>query len=275
MSSITAGTYPESVGSCHPPTPPSPPPHYPAPPSAIHGAPLRRRFDFFDASSGSDLDDDDFIRAVEYIERAPPCICKRGNCVVERDEQRGRWVYVCPSQPGHGACSYMMRVVAAVNEPTQTGTMGDEHLKVNHKKEANENNLVQAEEDKDINGPVNPSQPVEKEAHGNNLLQTGDNIANGSVNSPQSDDECPVDVVSNEIVLAAQTTPSAEVCQASPSMKCETTAMAEAPRNSPVPPYGTSSPINPRSENRVSPTGWILKACGELMISCCSGLCAP
>ena len=99
MSSITAGTYPESVGSCHPPTPPSSPPHYPAPPSAIHGAPLRRRFDLADASSGSDLDDDDFIRAVEYIERAPPCICRRGNCVVERDEQRGRWVYVCPSQP--------------------------------------------------------------------------------------------------------------------------------------------------------------------------------
>ena len=171
------------------------------------------------------------------------------------------WVILLFIPQGHGACSYMMRVVAAVNEPTQSGTMGDEHLKVNHKKEANENNLVQAEEDKDINGPVNPSQPVEKEAHGNNLLQTGDNIANGSV--------------SNEIVLAAQTTPSAEVCQASPSMKCETTAMAEAPRNSPVPPYGTSSPINPRSENRVSPTGWILKACGELMISCCSGLCAP
>ena len=186
------------------------------------------------------------------------------------------WVVLLFTLQGHGACSYMMHVVSAVNEPTQTGTMGDKHLKDNHiEKEANENNLVQAEEDKDINGPVNPSQPVEKEAHGNNLLQTGDNTANGSVNSPQSDDECPVDVVSNEIVLAAQTTPSAEVCQASPSMKCETTAMAEAPRNSPVPPYGTSSPINPRSENRVSPTGRILEAFGELMISFCSGLCAP
>jgi len=169
----------------------------------------------------------------------------------------------------------MMHVVSAVNEPTQTGTMGDEHLKVNHKKEANENNLVQAEEDKDINGPVNPSQPVEKEAHGNNLLQTGDNTANGSVNSPQSDDECPVDAVNNEIVLAAQATLSAEVCQASLSMKCEMTAEAEAPTKSPAPPYGTSSPINPRSENRVSPTGRILEAFGELMISFCSGLCAP
>ena len=53
------------------------------------------------------------------------------------------WVVLLFTLQGHGACSYMMRVVAAVNEPTQTGTMGDEHLKVNHKKEANENNLVQ------------------------------------------------------------------------------------------------------------------------------------
>jgi len=186
------------------------------------------------------------------------------------------WVVLLFTLQGHGACSYMMHVVSAVNEPTQTGTMGDKHLKDNHiEKEANENNLAQAEEDNDTNEPVNPSQPVEKEAHGNNLLQTGDNTANGSVNSPQSDDECPVDAVNNEIVLAAQATLSAEVCQASLSMKCEMTAEAEAPTKSPAPPYGTSSPMNPRSENRVSPTGRILEAFGELMISFCSGLCAP
>ena len=83
------------------------------------------------------------------------------------------WVVLLFTLQGHGACSYMMHVVSAVNEPTQTGTMGDKHLKDNHiEKEANENNLAQAEEDNDTNEPVNPSQPVEKEAHGNNLLQT-------------------------------------------------------------------------------------------------------
>ena len=56
------------------------------------------------------------------------------------------WVVLLFTLQGHGACSYMMHVVSAVNEPTQSGTMGDEHLKVNHKKEANENNLVQEED---------------------------------------------------------------------------------------------------------------------------------
>jgi len=103
MSSTTAGTYPaESVSSCHPPTPPPSPPPHPAPAvvSAIHGAQLRQPFDFADASSGGDAEEDeDFIRVVEYIERAPLFVCRRGRCAVERDEQRGRWVYVCPSQP--------------------------------------------------------------------------------------------------------------------------------------------------------------------------------
>ena len=176
---------------------------------------------------------------------------------------------------GSGACSYMAPVVAAVNEPTETGTRGDKHLKVNLvEKEDNGNNLDQAQDNSE-NGSVNPPQPDEKEVHGNNLVQARDNSANGSVNS-QSDDEWPFEVADNEIVLTAQTRTSAEVRQASPSMKCETTAMAsEAPTESPVPPYDTSSPINPRSENSVSPTGRILEACGELMISCCAGLCPP
>lgn len=173
---------------------------------------------------------------------------------------------------GLGACSYMAPVVA-VNEPTETGTSGDKHLKDNLvEKEDNGNNLDEAQ-DNNASGSVNPPQPDEKEVHGNNLVEAQDNSANGSVNS-QSDDEWPFEVVDNEIVLTAQTTTSAEVRQASPSMKCETTAMAEAP-TAPVPPYDTSSPINPRSENRVSPTGRILEAWGELMISCCSGLCPP
>ena len=203
---------------------------------------------------------------------------------------------------GSGACSYMAPVVAAVNEPTETGTRGDKHLKVNLvEKEDNGNNLDQAQ-DNNANGSVNPPQPDEKEVHGNNLVQAQDNNTNGSVNHPQpdkkevhgnnlvqaqdnsangsinsqSDDEWPFEVADNEIVLTAQTRTSAEVRQASPSMKCETTAMAsEAPTESPVPPYDTSSPINPRSENSVSPTGRILEACGELIISCCSGLCPP
>lgn len=105
MSSITAGTYPESVSSCcHAPTPPPSPSPSPHPAPAIHGAPLSRRFDFPNASSGGDPEeeeeyDDDFIRAVGYIERAKPCGCGRGCCKVERDEQRGRWVYVCPAKP--------------------------------------------------------------------------------------------------------------------------------------------------------------------------------
>ena len=68
--------------------------------SAIHGAQLRQPFDFADASSGGDAEEDeDFICIVEYIERAPLCVYGRGRCAVEWDEQRGRWVYVCPSQP--------------------------------------------------------------------------------------------------------------------------------------------------------------------------------
>jgi hypothetical protein len=170
----------------------------------------------------------------------------------------------------------MAPVVAAVNEPTQTETSGDKHLKDNLvEKEVYGNNLIQGE-DNNANGSVNPPQPVEKEAHRNNPVEAEDNNINGSINPSESDDEWPFEVVDNEIVLTAQTTTSAEVRQASsPSMKCETTAMAEAPTESPVPRYDTSSPINPRSENRVSPTGRILEACAQLMISCCSGLCAP
>ena len=68
--------------------------------SAIYGAQLRQPFDFADASSGGDAEEDeDFIRVVEYIERAPLCVYGHGRSAVEWDEQRGRWVYVCPSQP--------------------------------------------------------------------------------------------------------------------------------------------------------------------------------
>ncbi|KAJ1255927.1 hypothetical protein BS78_K135900 [Paspalum vaginatum] len=110
MSSATADTYPESVGSCPPPTPPTSPPPHPAPPPAPRGAPVRRQLDFgAGAGAAGDLEDDvDFlIRAVDDIERsyneakrrAPPCVCGRGNCAVERDEQREQWMYVCSSRP--------------------------------------------------------------------------------------------------------------------------------------------------------------------------------
>ncbi|XP_066342745.1 uncharacterized protein [Miscanthus floridulus] len=105
MSSTTADTYPEGVGSCCPPTPP---PH-PKPAAALRGAPVRRQRDFADADAGGDLDDyDDFIiREVDDIDqgyneakrRAPPCVCGRGDCAVQRDNKRGRWMYVCSSQP--------------------------------------------------------------------------------------------------------------------------------------------------------------------------------
>jgi len=113
MSSTTADPYPESVGSCHPPTPPASPPPHPAPAVALRGAPVRRQLDFADADAGAgaggDRDDyDDFIlSAVDDIERgyneakrrAPPCVCRRGDCAVQRDNKRGRWMYVCSSQP--------------------------------------------------------------------------------------------------------------------------------------------------------------------------------
>lgn len=73
---------------------------------------MRRQLDFGDAGAGAgpdpdpggDLEDDDdfLIRAVDYIEakrRAPPCVCGRGDCAVERDEQHDQWMYVCSSQP--------------------------------------------------------------------------------------------------------------------------------------------------------------------------------
>lgn len=115
MSSTTADTYPESVVSCRPPTPPASPPPPPAPPAALRGAPVRRQLDFADADTGAgagagdDLDDygDFLIRAVDDIERgyneakrrAPPCVCGRGDCAVQRDGKRGGWKYVCSSQP--------------------------------------------------------------------------------------------------------------------------------------------------------------------------------
>uniref|UniRef100_A0A804NZI5 CCHC-type domain-containing protein n=1 Tax=Zea mays TaxID=4577 RepID=A0A804NZI5_MAIZE len=115
MSSTTADTSPESVGSCRPPTPPTSLPPHSAPAAALRGAPVRRQLDFADADAdscagaGGDLDDyDDFlIRAVDDIERgyneakrrAPPCVCGRGYCAVQRDDQSGGWMYVCSSQP--------------------------------------------------------------------------------------------------------------------------------------------------------------------------------
>ncbi|RCV38415.1 hypothetical protein SETIT_8G140400v2 [Setaria italica] len=120
MSSTTAHSYPESVGSCWPPTPPTPPPTLPSPAAAAaapRSAPVRRQLDFAaaDADAGAGLGDDleygeDIISAVDDIERgyeakrrAPPCVCRRGECAVRRDEQ-GRWTYVCSSQP---KCKYV------------------------------------------------------------------------------------------------------------------------------------------------------------------------
>jgi hypothetical protein len=76
---------------------------------------VRRQLDFADADAdagagaGGDLDDyDDFVlSAVDDIERgyneakrrAPPCVCGRGDCAVQRDNKRSRWMYVCSSQP--------------------------------------------------------------------------------------------------------------------------------------------------------------------------------
>ncbi|CAL4980952.1 unnamed protein product [Urochloa decumbens] len=118
MSSTTAHSYPESIGSCYPPTPPTPPP--PSPPAAAaapRSVPARRQLDFDDdadagAGAGADLevDEDMLISAADDIERgyseakrrAPPCVCRRGECAVRQDEQ-GRWKYVCPSQP---PCKY-------------------------------------------------------------------------------------------------------------------------------------------------------------------------
>jgi hypothetical protein len=72
---------------------------------------VRRQLDFADADAdaGDDLDDDDdfIIREVDDIERgyneakrrAPACVCGRGDCAVQRDNKRRRWMYVCSSQP--------------------------------------------------------------------------------------------------------------------------------------------------------------------------------
>ena len=112
MSSATANSYPESVGSCRPPSPPTPtPPPLPAP-AAHRGAPVRRQLDFADAGAGAgaggDLDlDETFLSVMDDIERgyseakrrAPLCVCRRGQCAVRQDEQSGRWMYVCASQP--------------------------------------------------------------------------------------------------------------------------------------------------------------------------------
>ena len=112
MSSATANSYPESVGSCRPPSPPTPtPPPLPAP-AAHRGAPVRRQLDFTNADAGAgaggDLELDEFVlSAMEDIERgyseakrrAPLCVCRRGQCAVRQDEQSGRWMYVCSAQP--------------------------------------------------------------------------------------------------------------------------------------------------------------------------------
>ncbi|CAO2147112.1 unnamed protein product [Urochloa humidicola] len=120
MSSTTAHSYPESVGSCCPPTPPTPLPPSPPPPAAAATAPrsvpARRQLDFDDADAGVgaggdlEVEDDILLSAADDIERgyieakrrAPPCVCRRGECAVRQDEQ-GRWKYVCPSQP---QCKY-------------------------------------------------------------------------------------------------------------------------------------------------------------------------
>jgi hypothetical protein len=104
----TSTSYDESVGSCGPPTPTTVPP---PPPATASAAPVRRQLNF--ATGGGDLEndgdeDDEFLcRAADDIERgyneaklrAPPCICGRGVCAVERDGQSGRKKYVCPSRP--------------------------------------------------------------------------------------------------------------------------------------------------------------------------------
>jgi hypothetical protein len=69
---------------------------------------VRRQLDFADAGAGEgdDLEfDEDILSAVDDIERgyeakrrAPPCVCRRGQCAVRRDEE-GRWTYVCSSHP--------------------------------------------------------------------------------------------------------------------------------------------------------------------------------
>ena len=75
MSSATADSYPESVGSCRPPSPPTPTPAPPPPAPAAHrGAPVRRQLDFTDADAGAgaggDLELDEFIlSAMDDIER--------------------------------------------------------------------------------------------------------------------------------------------------------------------------------------------------------------
>ncbi|KAF0888417.1 hypothetical protein E2562_014233 [Oryza meyeriana var. granulata] len=62
MSSITADTYPDSVGSYHPPTPPTFPPPHLAPAAAPRGALVRRQLDFADAdASASALEDYDYF----------------------------------------------------------------------------------------------------------------------------------------------------------------------------------------------------------------------
>ncbi|PAN42889.1 hypothetical protein PAHAL_8G195900 [Panicum hallii] len=119
MSSATADSYPESVGSCRPPSPLTPTPTPPAPP-AHRGASVRRQLDFADADAdagaiaGGDLNVDEFfLSAMDDIERgyseakrrAPPCVCRRGECAVWQDEQSGRWMYVCSAQP---KCKYVV-----------------------------------------------------------------------------------------------------------------------------------------------------------------------
>ncbi|TVU24643.1 hypothetical protein EJB05_27092 [Eragrostis curvula] len=105
MSGLAIATsYEESVGSCGPPTPTTPPPPASAGPRS---ASVRRQLDF---TGGGDLEDDDdellcrladdFERGYsEAKQRAPPCVCGRGVCAVERDGQCGRLKYVCPSRP--------------------------------------------------------------------------------------------------------------------------------------------------------------------------------
>jgi hypothetical protein len=75
---------------------------------------VRRQLDFADADAdagaiaGGDLNVDEFfLSAMDDIERgyseakrrAPPCVCRRGECAVWQDEQSGRWMYVCSAQP--------------------------------------------------------------------------------------------------------------------------------------------------------------------------------
>ncbi|RLM69598.1 uncharacterized protein C2845_PM17G09740 [Panicum miliaceum] len=290
MSSATADSYPESVGSCRPPSPltPTTPPPPPAP-AAHRGAPVRRQLDFADAGAGAggDLEvDDSLLSAMDDSEakrRAPPCVCRRGECAVRQDEQSGRWMYVCSSQP---KCKYVALCEEVGPSPESQPAVRSHPKPSIHVPEPatpiNNVNLRGAGNTTPINvnpqappnstfqgaGTITPvhvsaqgawptckctagkckvlrldgedcylcpipkgqgacshkrgdkdlkDKPAHKEADGNNLVQLGDNNANGTVNPTHAEDnEWPFDVINEEIVPTAEATPRAEVRQKLP-----------------------------------------------------------